>query len=100
MGEAKQRKLRQKRAAPFSKKLTRARFDLYTLGTRFSMARVIAQELSWWASLDEQLIGVVFRDRVDDDYGWNVLARDRAGRFRWVNGDVSISSIPRATEAL
>jgi hypothetical protein len=46
------------------------------------------------------VIGIVFRDRIDHDYGWNLLARDRAGRFRWVKGDVSISSIPRATEGL
>jgi hypothetical protein len=45
------------------------------------MARVMAEELSWWADLEERMIGVVFRDRVDDDYGWNLLARDRAGRF-------------------
>jgi hypothetical protein len=100
MGEAKRRKLKRTQTEPFSKELTRSRFDLYTLGTRHSMARVMAEELSWWADLEERMIGVVFRDRVDDDYGWNLLAQDRAGRFRWVKGGASIPSIPRATEAL
>lgn len=100
MGEAKRRKRNRELTDPLSKELSRARFDLYTLGTRFSMARVIADELSWWADLDERVIGSVFRDRVDNDYGWNLLARDRVGCFRWVKGDVSISSIPRAAEAL
>jgi hypothetical protein len=100
MGEAKRRRLKRARTDPLSKELKRARFDLYTLGTRNSMARVMAEELSWWSDLDEKVIGIVFRDTVDNDFGWNLLARDRAGRFRWVKGDVSISSIPRATEAL
>jgi hypothetical protein len=100
MGEAKRRKAKRALIDPLSKVLIRSRFDLYTLGTRHSMARVMAEELSWWADLEEKVIGVVFRDRVDNDYGWNLLARDRAGRFRWIKGDVSIPSIPRATEAL
>ena len=100
MGEAKRRRLRRALTDPFSKALIRPRFDLYTLGTRHSMARVIAEELSWWADLEERVIGVVFRDRVDNDYGWMLLARDRAGRFRWTKGDASIPTIPRATEAL
>ena len=34
------------------------------------MARVMSEELSWWADLDEKLISLVFRDTTDNDYGW------------------------------
>jgi hypothetical protein len=55
MGEARRRKLRRAKTDPLSKELSRARFDLYTLGTRYSMARIVAKELSWWADLNEQV---------------------------------------------
>lgn len=100
MGQARLRKIKAAEDKRFSKALTRARFDLYTLGTRKSLARLMAQELSWWADKEETILGLVFRDTTDGDYGWNLIARDESGRFRWVDGDVSISSIPRAEEAL
>src|SRR3954467_14608591 len=84
----------------FSKVLPQPRFHLYTLGTRKSLARLMAEELSWWSDRQENVIGVIFRDRTDNDFGWNLLARDEVGRFRWVKGDVSLPSIPRAEEAL
>lgn len=100
MGEGKRKKKQRQEDSLLSKRLSRARFDLYTLGTRHSMARVLAQELSCWSDLDEQIIGLVFRDRQDDDYGWILLARDRAGRFRWVKMEHSKRSEDYATVGL
>ena len=85
MGQAKKKNDQRKKDHLLSKPLSLARFNLYTLGTRFSMARVMSEELSWWADLDEKLISLVFRDTTDNDYGWILLARDRVGRFRAVN---------------
>lgn len=84
MGAGKQKKAQRQKDNQLSKPLSLARFNLCALGTRHSMARVMAEELSWWSDLDEKLIGLVFRDTSDDDYGWMLPARDRAGRFRWV----------------
>lgn len=53
-----------------TKLLTKARFDLFAIGTRLSQSRLIADELSCWSDLDENVIGVVFRDTVDVDFGW------------------------------
>lgn len=100
MGQAKIRKLKAAESQQYCKPLTRARFDLYTLGTRYSLARLMAEELSWWSNQQQNVLGLVFRDRTDNDFGWNILARDEVGRFRWVTGNVSIPSIPRAREAL
>ena len=66
MGQAKKKNDQRKKDHLLSKPLSLARFNLYTLGTRFSMARVMAQELSWWADHDEKLIGFVFRDTTDE----------------------------------
>lgn len=64
------------------------------------MARVMAEELSWWAGQDENVIGFVFRDTTDNDYGWQLLARDRVGRFRSVRLEVSLRSEAYATVGL
>ncbi len=100
MGEARRRRLKSAELNGFSKELSRARFDLYTLGTRSSLARLMAEELSWWSDQDENLIGLIFKDLTDQDYGWNLLARDGEGRFRWIKGETDYSTVARALETL
>jgi len=82
MGEAKRNADLRADSLLLSKRLKRARFDLYSIGTRLPLANVMAEELSWWASQDEQLLGLVSRDTTDDDFLWMILARDKMGRFR------------------
>jgi hypothetical protein len=60
----------------------------------------MSEELSWRASQDERLIALVARDVTDSDYLWAILARDAIGCFRWVLGEVSVPSQPRAEEGL
>ncbi|WP_212580137.1 hypothetical protein [Roseovarius gaetbuli] len=60
----------------------------------------MAEELSWWSDNDEKLLGLVFRDTVDDDFGWILLARDRVGRFRSVKTEASLRSEAYATIGL
>ena len=60
----------------------------------------IAEEVSWWCAAEERLLGVVVRDRIDDDYGWLILARDTIGRFRCISVDTSLESKFHAEEAL
>jgi hypothetical protein len=83
-----------------TKRLGQARFDLFAIGTRLSPTELVADELSYWSDLDENVIGVVFRDRVDDDFGWALMVRDRLGRFRGVHLDVSVTSERRAEAGL
>ena len=83
-----------------TKSLSRARFDLFAIGTRLSPTELVADELSFWSDLDENVIGVVFRDRVDNDFGWALLVRDKLGRFRGVHLDVSVPSERRAEAGL
>ena len=75
-----------------SKRLSKERFDLFAIGTRLSPTSLVADELSYWSDLDENVIGVVFRDKVDNDFGWSLMVRDRLGRFRGVHLDVSVKS--------
>jgi hypothetical protein len=100
MGAGKLKKAQRQKDFLLTRKLARPRFDLYALGTRRAMARVLAEELLWWSDPDEKVIGLVFRDRPDDDYGWIMLARDRIGRFRCVKIEASQRSEDYATTGL
>lgn len=92
MGEAKLRRQKEDRAKLFSHKVSRARFNLFTMGTRLSHAAVVIEELSWWASKDEDVLGMVARDNVDDDFLSMILCRDKIGRFRCAAVDIDFST--------
>lgn len=79
-----------------TKSITQARFNLFTIGTRDSRAYYLYEELTYWSDLDENVIGVVIQDRVDNDFSWILMVRDRLGRFRAVNGNVNMASKRRA----
>ncbi|WP_166299325.1 hypothetical protein [Bradyrhizobium sp. 2S1] len=83
-----------------SREMRTARFNILAIGSRRSPTRLVAEERSYWSDLEERVVGLVFRDKVDNDYGWGLLARDRVGRFRWVDGDVSLKSEHYATNGL
>lgn len=92
MGEAKRRAGSREQRHKLSKPMKRARFDLYAIGSRQPPAAYMADELSWWASHDEKLIGMVALDTTDNDFLWMILARDQLGRFRCCDLEVSLKS--------
>jgi hypothetical protein len=102
VGEAKRKsKTRNKLYDATSKTISIPRFDLYTIGTRVSWGHhVLAEDLSYWSLHDERVLGLVCRDRTDDDYGWIVFVRDRVGRFRGVLVGHSLPSAAEAEAAL
>jgi hypothetical protein len=83
-----------------TKRLSKERFDLFAIGTRLSPTLLVAEEISYWSDLDENVIGVVFRDRIDNDFGWSLLVRDRLGRFRGVDLGINFDKIRRAEVSL
>ena len=100
MGEAKRKQKARLERQQHSRPMKAARFNIFAIGTRRSPSRIIAEERSYWSDFDERVLGLVFRDRVDDDFGWSLLARDKIGCFRWVDGDVSLRSEDYATTGL
>ena len=77
-----------------------ARFNLFAIGTRRSPTRLMSEECSYWSDTEERVLGLVFRDTHDDDYGWILLARDKIGRFRSVDLDSSLTTEAYVTAAL
>ena len=100
MGEAKRRRQRRKALMDTCKPLPLARFNLYALGTRRSMTAYVIEEFSYWTSHCERILGVVARDRTDNDFSWMALARDQNGCFRCANLKTDYPTGPRAEEAL
>ena len=100
MGEAKRRALRRAASEAFSRPLKPARFDLYALGARRAASRLVSEERAYWCDTEERVLGMIFRDTVDDDYGWILMARDKIGRFRCVDLEVSLTREAVAVDKL
>lgn len=100
MGEAKAKQNARAEREKLSKPISQSRFNLLAIGTRRSPAPYLYEEVGYWADTKERVIGVIARDVTDDDYYWSLLARDRNGRFRSADFDVSLRSAPYATVAL
>lgn len=92
MGEAKRKRAIMARREMLSRPMSRARFDIFAIGARMSPTHLMSDELSWWSDHDERVLGLVFRDVTDDDFGWILMARDRLGRFRCVDLAASLRS--------
>jgi hypothetical protein len=100
MGEAKKRRTIEAQKFPCSKPMNRSRFAILTMGTRMSRTAYMSEEISWWASLDERVLGLVAFDKNDRDYLWMILLRDRIGRFRCANLRTDFKSAQRAESEL
>lgn len=100
MGEARLRAAKRKAFAKLVKPITRHRFDLFTVGTRKAFSRLLSSEVSYWSTHDEKLLGLVFRDTIDQEFMWTILARDRVGRFRAAEVSGSNKSLQLATDML
>ena len=96
MGEAKRRKKIEVEKLPKSVPIKRARFALLTMGSRLSTTAYMSEEISWWSSRDERVLGLISLDETDRDFFWLILLRDKIGRFRCANLKVDYKSVHRA----
>jgi hypothetical protein len=58
------------------------------------------EELMWYATDDDRVLGVVIRDRVDNDYSWVVLTREGGETFKGVDLAASRPDVATATAEL
>ncbi len=56
----------------------------------------VVEENGWFSDDAHSFLGVVLRDKVDDDWGYVVLARDASFRFRAVDTEVSLATRDQA----
>jgi len=81
------------------KTISKPRFDVLTL-SKHPMATIMAEEVEWYADVNENVLGSVIRDRTDNDWNYVILGRDERGLFRWINGNVSFAEIGEARKEL
>lgn len=82
------------------KELSEQRFEALAGYTRRPDLVTLLQEAGWFATADERLIGVVTWDRIDRDYGWVLLGRDRRLRFRGIAVEASLANFAQARASL
>ena len=95
MGEAKRRGSKEQRvsellAASGVVEMTPERYNAFVAWTRSPVANDIGEELEFFSSTDESLIGVLIKDLTDRDFGYVLLGRDRKGRFRCIDVQMSL----------
>lgn len=73
--------------------LSRRRFEALAAYTRVPAILLFIEEVAWFATDDERLIGVVTKDRHDHDFGWVVLGRDERLRYRAIDQNASLPTI-------
>ena len=81
-------------------RISKLRFDCLAGYTRQPLTPHYCEEMSWFRSSDEKVLGLVIRDKTDGDYAGNILGRDLKRCFRWVNMTEFYSTLDQAEEAL
>ncbi len=77
-----------------------ARDDFRSLCGWFLADNPISEEAGWFTDETESFLGVVIRDKVDDDWGFVVLARDQHFRFRAIEVESSVRTRDEARRRL
>lgn len=79
--------------------ISRLRFDALAAYARDPRAHVFSEELGYFEHSNERVLGILIRDRTDDDYAGLVLARDELHHYRWIKG-TNFHPTPRRASAL
>jgi len=80
--------------------LDRRRFNALAGYARQPGITLLIEELDWFADPEERVLGLLSRDRIDDDYGWVVFGRDAVARFRAIKVNASYPPVDEAYKAL
>ncbi len=82
------------------RELSRRRFEALAGYARTPEIVLYVEEIEWYATCDERLIGLLVRDRIDHDFGWIILGRDERLRFRAIDVNGSLPSPEAARQQL
>lgn len=80
--------------------LDRRRFDALAGYARHPGITSIADEIAWFASPSEHVLGIVIADRIDGDFGWVMFGQDEVRRYRAIDVKASHPTDSDAVDAL
>jgi hypothetical protein len=82
------------------KPISLLKFNSLAAYVRDPLTFFMVDELEWFEDGNERVLGVLFRDRTDDDFGFVVMGRDRLKRFRAVETGHSFPTRKRGRKEL
>jgi len=74
--------------------------DVATYNIQFHGNPAFHQNVAWYATTDDRIVGVVVRDLVDNDYSWVKLIQDADGNYTVADLDASLDTVEQATAEL
>jgi hypothetical protein len=82
-----------------AKAISRKEFDSFK-PARMPGIEQIVEEVEWFADAAGNVIGVLARDRADNDWSFAVLGRDERGQFRAIDMATSVATRDEARQQL
>lgn len=80
--------------------ISSARFNSIAGYARQPRAALIGEEISYFESSDGSIMGMLIRDRSDNDYSGMLFGRDKKLRFRWISMTDFFQTTDEAVSAL
>ena len=80
--------------------INKNKFNIYMLFTRNPFVNFFAQEIAYYSNENNSMLGVLLRDKTDNDYNYVLLARDENKQFREFETKVSFETKEIAIEKL
>ena len=74
------------------RQITPSEFESYPHG-RQSAAFIVSDEREWYVDGREVALGIVFRDKVDDDWGYAILGKDPNGNTVGLKANIAFSGL-------
>lgn len=81
------------------KRISQPRFDALCF-MRLGRGKIILEEREWYADDEENVLGAVILDRIDNNWSYVVLGRDEVARFSGISQSVSHRTADEARTAL
>ncbi|MGD0192884.1 MAG: hypothetical protein ABSD74_19275 [Rhizomicrobium sp.] len=82
------------------KRISYERFEALAAYARAPITRLYAEEVGWFEHANERVLGLLIRDRTDNDFGGVILAHDKKLRYRCAHATAFDPSVHRARIAL
>jgi hypothetical protein len=79
--------------------ITKGRFESFALAAGFERF-IVSDEKEWYENPVKHCLGVLCKDRADNDWAYAILTQSEDGLYRWNDGEVSLPSRNEARKRL
>ncbi len=79
--------------------ITKGRFESFPIAADFERF-LVTDEKEWYENSEKHSLGVLCKDRNDNDWAYAVLTESDDGLYRWEDGEVSLQSRDEARKRL